>query len=72
MYAVHADCIAAASVLAEALLAVSAFAEEGLDDEAGLAAEDGLDPDVGRAGSACERKLKLDACLGYSSQVMLG
>ena len=43
------DCDAAASVLAEALLAVSAFAEDG------LVAEDGLDPDAGRAGSACNR-----------------
>ena len=49
------DCDAAASVLAEAMLAVSAFAEDGLVAEDGLAAEDGLDPDAVRAGSTCDR-----------------
>ena len=44
MYAVHEDCVAAASAFTEALLAVSAFADEGLDPEAGL-------------GSACSIQL---------------
>ena len=44
VYAVHEDCVAAASAFTEALLAVSAFADEGLDPEAGL-------------GSACSIQL---------------
>ena len=55
MYAVHEDCVAAASAFTEALPAVSAFADEGLDAEAGL-------------GSACNIRL-VRYCLSYKDPV---